>query len=56
MVTPEHARRTFQIVVAATRQWGIGKGMIHASSLPSMKHSSLQLYMLFLLRLTAYFT
>lgn len=26
MVTPEHARRTFQIVVAATRQWGIGKG------------------------------
>jgi hypothetical protein len=30
MVTPEHARRTFQIVVAATRQWGIGKGMILA--------------------------
>jgi hypothetical protein len=33
MVTPEHARRTFQIVVAATRQWGIGKGMIEASLL-----------------------
>lgn len=26
MVTPEQARRTFQIVVAATKQWGIGKG------------------------------
>jgi len=33
MVTPEHARRTFQIVVAATRQWGIGKGTIEASLL-----------------------
>lgn len=26
MVTPDAARRTFQIVVAATKQWGIGKG------------------------------
>jgi dihydrofolate reductase len=25
-MTPEQARRTFQIVVAATKQWGIGKG------------------------------
>ena len=28
MVTPEAARRTFQIVVAATKQWGIGKGAL----------------------------
>jgi len=27
MVTAETARRTFQIVVAATKQWGIGKGL-----------------------------
>ena len=25
-MTPDQARRTFQIVVAATKQWGIGKG------------------------------
>lgn len=25
-MTPEQARRSFQIVVAATKQWGIGKG------------------------------
>lgn len=26
MVVQDKARRTFQIVVAATKQWGIGKG------------------------------
>jgi hypothetical protein len=30
-MTPEQARRTFQIVVAATRQWGIGKGELAAA-------------------------
>ena len=35
MATPERARRTFQIVVAATKQWGIGKGAPRSVTTPS---------------------
>jgi hypothetical protein len=35
MATPERARRTFQIVVAATKQWGIGKGALRYVTTPS---------------------